>query len=215
MKLALTTKWKSAFAAVALVSISFGSYLAFKLAGEPIGYLASYTYLAILVFAGPVVFVLLLLGASLSISSRTRRFGIASATAGILIVAGYLGTFKILQKTGRVLYEHEKMVPIGPEVKSDLVIYFKHGTTNDQINNFWNNVLSTPDRDGRGSWPKPGVGDLGAVFPAVDGHEGVAVKFQESASQEEREQLKAAAGSSPLVFKIFENIAPADIKRID
>src|SRR5438067_1999893 len=68
-------------------------------------------------------------------------------------------------------YEKNEMIPIGPEVKASLVIYFKAGTTDEQIEDFWHGVLSDPDPQGRGYSHRPGVGDLMRVFPAVQGHE--------------------------------------------
>jgi hypothetical protein len=107
-----------------------------------------------------------------------------------------------------------EMVPIGPDVKVDLVIYFKAGVSAEQISQFWNQVLSNPHSTGRGTWPKDGISQLLAVF-RVEGHEGVAVSFWRTATEGQRQRLKADVSSSPLVFKVLENVAPKDVKTLD
>jgi hypothetical protein len=112
-------------------------------------------------------------------------------------------------------YESDKMVPVGPEVKASLVIYFKVGTTDDQIEDFWHGVLSDPDPQGKGYYHRPGVGDLMRVFPAVQGHEGIAVTFFPEATRDQREELEAEIKSSPIVYIVLKNVAPNDVKKLD
>lgn len=111
--------------------------------------------------------------------------------------------------------EKEKMVPFGPDVKASLVIYFKKGVGDDEIDHFVKTVLSKPDRHGRGYYSRDGVRDVLIVYPPVQDHEGYAVTFFPDATQAQREELKAAVQASPIVYKLLENIAPAEVKRID
>jgi hypothetical protein len=106
------------------------------------------------------------------------------------------------------------MHSIGPDIKADLVIYFKLGVTNEEISSFWENVLSFQDPNGRGHHHRPGVGGLSAVFPAVDGHEGVAVNFLPGATEAQRTETKLAVDGSPLVFKVLQNVVPSDVKKL-
>jgi hypothetical protein len=106
------------------------------------------------------------------------------------------------------------MVPIGPEVRASLVVYFKHGVTQDQINYFWENVLSRPNAEGRGYWHRDGIGMLSRVYPSVEGHEGVAVNFWANATESQREEIKREVNASPIVFKVLENVAPVDVKKL-
>jgi hypothetical protein len=109
----------------------------------------------------------------------------------------------------------DEMVPIGPEVQADLVIYFKGGVANEQISKFWHEVLSNPHPSGRGTWTKDGISGISAVFPPIQGHEGVAVSFYRTATEAQRAKVKADVNASPLVYKVFENVAPKDVKTLD
>jgi hypothetical protein len=105
------------------------------------------------------------------------------------------------------------MYPIGPEVTADLVVYFKTEATHDQIQDFWQNVLSYPSPDGRGYSHRPGVGMLGRV-DSVEGHEGISINFFSNATDAERAQLRGGINASPIVFGVLENIAPKDVKTL-
>ncbi len=49
----------------------------------------------------------------------------------------------ILLRLDRVSWKHEPPpIAIGPDQKATLVVYFKHGTTDEQIKNFRYSVLS-------------------------------------------------------------------------
>lgn len=111
--------------------------------------------------------------------------------------------------------DKEKMIPIGPDIKASLVIYFKTSASHEEINQFVQTVLSKPDPEGRGYYNRDGVRDILKVYPPVQNHEGYAVTFSPDATQAQRDQLKAAVSASPIVYKLLENIAPADVKKID
>jgi hypothetical protein len=108
----------------------------------------------------------------------------------------------------------DEVIPIGPEVKASLVIYFKKGVTEEQIKDFWQTILSKPDPRG-GHLNRDGVRDILSVFTPVQGHEAVAVTFFPDASQEDRDKLKTDVRSSPIVYKVLENVSPAEVKKID
>ena|SRR5437867_8629338 len=101
----------------------------------------------------------------------------------------------------------ERMYPIGPDVTADLIVYFKTDATHDQIEGFWQNVLSYPDPNGRGYYHRPGVGMLGRT-PAIEGHEGIAINFFSNATDRERADLRHGIDASPFVFSVLENVAP-------
>ena len=48
-----------------------------------------------------------------------------------------------------------------------------------------------------------------------DGHQGYAITFFEGATPEQRERLIAKVKASPLVYKVVEDVAPDDVKKID
>jgi hypothetical protein len=109
-------------------------------------------------------------------------------------------------------FHKDESRPIGPEVKASLVIYFKRGVTNEQIEGFWHKILSRPDPLGRGYYHRDGVGTSSRIFPSVQGHEGVATSFFQDATNEEREEIIRAVRASPIVYKVLEDVAPADVK---
>ena len=108
--------------------------------------------------------------------------------------------------------EKQDMVPIGPDVKANLVIFFNVDATHDQIENFWQETLSTKSQ--KGHWPRPGIRDIMRLF-AVQGHEAIAVTFFPNATQAERDDIRARVKSSPLVYKVMEDVVPQDIKSIE
>ena len=106
------------------------------------------------------------------------------------------------------------MRPVGPDVKADLLIYFKAGVTTTQINAFSKEVLSRPGPNGRGDSLPPGVRTFLRLSP-VEGHDGIAITFFPSATKEQREELKRAVEPSPVVHKVLENLAPTNVKKIN
>lgn len=94
---------------------------------------------------------------------------------------------------------------------SDCVV-FKLETTHDQIETFWEETLSTKVE--KGHWSRPGIRGILRLFP-VQGHEGIAVSFFPNATEAEREDIKPRLKSSRLVYKVMENIAPSDVKKIE
>jgi len=103
------------------------------------------------------------------------------------------------------------MYPIGPDVTADLIVYFKTEATHDQIEWFWQNVISYPDPNGRGYAHRPGVGTVGRV-DSVENHEGISINFFSNATEAELAQLRRGFDESPIVFTVLENIAPKDVK---
>jgi hypothetical protein len=106
------------------------------------------------------------------------------------------------------------MRPIGPEVKQNLVIFFKLGVTDEQVEGFLHEVLSKPDPSGRGFYLQRGISEFSRIRP-VQGHEGVAISFFSYATNEERETVTHNIKASTIVYKVLENVAPAEVKKID
>lgn len=111
-------------------------------------------------------------------------------------------------------FHKNEMRSIGPEVKASLVIYFKPGVTNEQIEDFWHRVLSIKDPEGRGYSHRPGIRDISRIS-SVQGHEAIALTFFPNATSEQRETVVRDVKSSPIFYKVLENIAPAEVKTID
>ena len=104
-----------------------------------------------------------------------------------------------------------EMIPIGPDVKKDLVILFKIGTSREDIYKFSTETIATPEE--RGHRSLPGIQQV--LYVTVDGHEGYAVTFFPQATETQREYVKSRVESSPVVYKVIEGVAPKDIKKVD
>jgi hypothetical protein len=104
----------------------------------------------------------------------------------------------------------ERMYPIGPDVRADLFIIFKTTASPEEVYKFSNETISDP-KDG-GSWPLPGIHEILHVY--VDGREAYAVRFFPGASEDQRKYVRSRIDSSPLVFKVMENVVPSDIKKV-
>lgn len=198
------------FAIVALAAISLGFTGAKILANETIGYVAGYTWFALMVIGVPLVLGLLVAGTILNFFSRTRWLGILVIVAAALIVASSFTSFKVLDVLGMVRYKHEEMIPLTPTV-AQLVIFLKTGATHDEFESFWDETLSS--KQGTGHWPHPEIRDL-INHGAVDGHEVIVVGFFPNATDAERAKIKSLVASSPLVYKFVENVPYNEIDRL-
>jgi hypothetical protein len=104
-------------------------------------------------------------------------------------------------------------MPIGPDTKHDLVIFFKREATHDQIENFYSDVLSYSTWCGNRD-TLPAIKEYLRIFP-VDGYEAIALKLFPSETQAERDTVKSKVRASPLVHKVIEDVTPQDIKHVD
>ena len=107
-----------------------------------------------------------------------------------------------------------EMRPIGPEVRQNLVIFFKLGVGDEQVERFFDEFLSKPDPNGKGFYLRKGIREYTRIHP-VQGHEGVAISFFPYATNNERDAVTRDIKSSAIVYKTFENVAPADVKKLD
>ena len=130
-------------------------------------------------------------------------------------MTSYLTPFALLALVlGSACHRQEmKMEPIGPEVKASFVIYFNSGVTDEQISDFSKRVLSRPRSDGRGDDLPEGVRTF-LRASSVEGHEAIAITFFPNATAQQRESLIWAVKASSLVYKVLEDVAPADVKKV-
>ena len=96
----------------------------------------------------------------------------------------------------------------GPDSKVELVFFFKKNTSHESRKNFFENILNQP-HPGGGYWPRDGIK---ATF-GVDrnGYEGFGFTFLDDATEKQRKEIKQLLQESPLVHKVYENIAPNEI----
>ena len=93
-----------------------------------------------------------------------------------------------------------------PDQKVDIVFYFNKDTSNNQINHFLNYEIGYPDSEGKGFHSMEGIqSDLSV---RNQGYEGYALELRASATDEERQNILKVIRSSPLIFRVFENVVP-------
>lgn len=102
------------------------------------------------------------------------------------------------------------MEPFGPDVKADLVVFFKTNTTADQMYTFVNETIG--DRTEHGYKSLPGM--RSTLLVSVDGHQGYAITFFPEATEAQRRYVRSRIAASSLVFKVMENVAPDEIKTL-
>ncbi len=108
-------------------------------------------------------------------------------------------------------YQKQKIVKFGPDVKANLVIIFKSDVTDDQVENFRRDVLQvTTPNEGERKYIS-GIRQYLRVLP-IEKHNAIALTFHEDITQPQREEIMRRVKSSPLIHKVFEDIAPADVK---
>jgi ketosteroid isomerase-like protein len=108
-------------------------------------------------------------------------------------------------------YQKEEIVHFGPEVKASLVIVFKPDVTNDQVEDFRRNVLQVLSSDEGERNYLSGIREYLRSLP-IEKHEAVAITFHKDITIDQRTAIIDRVKSSPLVFKVFEDIAPASVK---
>lgn len=102
---------------------------------------------------------------------------------------------------------------IGPQVRTNLLIFFKVDATHQQIEDMWNQVLATPDDQG-GFKLLSGVCGI-AKSETVQRHESIAVDYCPNVTEAEREAVKARIHTAPIVFKVLEDVIPAQAKSVE
>ncbi|HEX8249047.1 MAG TPA: hypothetical protein VF599_12790 [Pyrinomonadaceae bacterium] len=104
---------------------------------------------------------------------------------------------------------NDEWIVSNPDLKVSIVFYFKKGTTNDEINYFHDNVVGRQRDDGRGTDFLDGMQVKFQV--RNQDYEGYAIDLRKNVTQEERENILQAINSSPLIYKVFENVVPNEI----
>ena len=108
-------------------------------------------------------------------------------------------------------YPETPMVKLkGPNDKVELVFFYKKGMSYEEKQFFENNILHKPDPDGKGYNLQQGV--AGEFLVRTSDYEGYAIEFYPNTSLEQCEQLKKAIELSPVVYKVYENVVPNEIK---
>lgn len=125
----------------------------------------------------------------------------------ILIVIVCFVTFGF--QLGSCQTEDDRINVMSPDVKGNIVFFFKKGTTSDEILEFHRTVTGTPTSSSSGFSDLPGI--MTSVRVIVNGFEGESINFQPSATEEEKAFVKKRVSESPLIYKVYENVVPNEI----
>ena len=101
---------------------------------------------------------------------------------------------------------NDEWIVSSPDLKVPIVVYFKRGATNDEINYFANNVIGHWRPDGRGNDLLKGIQGIFQV--RNQDYQGFAL---DRIDENERENILKAISSSSLIYKVFENVVPNEI----
>lgn len=99
---------------------------------------------------------------------------------------------------------------MSPDVKAELVFFFKKGTDWKEILEFQRTVTGIPNQNGSGFSDLPGI--MTGVKIDINGFEGEAINYQPSATEEQKAFVKKRVSESPLVYRVYENVIPNQIK---
>ena len=163
------------------------------------GYVAGFVFLPLLLMIGIISFILVFIGL-IMITKKAGPFLLLSA---LLLPIGFFGAGFIAKALELGAYREDPMVPLTPENSN--IIIFQKGTTENQINDFWKEVLSVKRSDNRGDDHLPGVKGIGRM-PEKDGHEIVEFNFSAGSTEEQRQHAYAIIRSSPIVLELRENV---------
>jgi hypothetical protein len=191
-----------------LAGIALGMEWARECAAIPSAYLADYDY-AISFF---VAIALSIFGVMLLTYWRTRWFGAGLIALGILSYVMFLGGMAVLTKEDRVAWRHEQMISFGPNRKSSVVIYFRKGITNQQVNDFHSAVLEVPSPQSPGHGLPGFVESYFRLAPMqANGREGIALNFFNNTSPDKVNAYLTAIKADWRVEKVFLDTSPNSI----
>lgn len=148
---------------------------------------------------GAISLVLILAGI-ITIKKKVGPFLLLSA---LLVPTGFIGAALFVKQLEIGAYRESPMVPMISDVSN--IVVFTQGVTDDEISGFWDGTLSIDREDGKGHYPLPGIRSIGRLS-ARDGHEVVEFDFFPTATGEQREYVYTRVRSSPIVFRLFENV---------
>lgn len=186
----------------AVTSLAFGAFAIVPIVNSDNGYVAGFIFFPLLLLI--CGFSALLMVAGLVAIILRKRAGILLLLASILLPVGFFGAGMTAKHLELGAYREDPMVPLTPEMSN--IVLLKANISNDEINSFWNQTLSTERKDGRGQEHLPGVRGI-TRMPPKDGHEIIEFSFAQGATEEQRHFVHLRVRSSPHVFTLLENVA--------
>lgn len=183
-----------------LISFIIGSGAILLVVKSENGYVAGFVFLPLFFFIALLSLILLIVGFILLGSKE--KFAPWVLLSAVLIPASFISSGLAAKYFEIGAYREEPMISFTNEVSN--IVLFKEGTTNDQINDFWDKTMSIERADGRGHDHLPGVRDMGSGQPQ-NGHKTIDFGFFPNATEEQKQFVFAKVKSSPIVYQLLEN----------
>lgn len=184
-----------------LVSVALGCGATYLIASSSNGYTAGFIFLALFLLIGVTSLVLLFAGfICLGVESKSAPWLLLSS---VLLPVSFISSALVAKHFEVGAYYQEPMRPIPSGVDKSVVV-FKEGTTNEQINDFWNITMSV-ERAGESGYERlPGVGTMGRS-QSRNGQEIIVFDFFSDATEEQKQYVFSKVKSSPVVHQLLEN----------
>jgi hypothetical protein len=199
-------RWIAASVIVA-VGLGFAVWAAIDCSHIAFGYIASYSFAAVFMFG--CVFVVI--GLLLMIYWRTRTAGAAFLSTGVATYLVFLGCIGILKKFDKVAWVHEPPVrAMGPDQQASLIIYYRPGTTDQQIEDFVEHKLDGyPSKVHDGTDLPEFVSEYLRLNPSqANGFDGSALTFRPGAHGAAVDSFVAIVESDPRIARVFRDTPP-------
>jgi hypothetical protein len=199
-------RWIAAFVILAAGS-GFAVWAAIDCARIAFGYVASYSFAMVLMLSS----VLVVSGFVLTIYWRTRSTGAALVGTGIFTYLVFLGCIGILKRLDKVAWQHEPpQQAIGPEKQASLVIYYRPGTTPQEIEDFVEHKLENyPSKIHDGKDLPDFVSEYLALIPSqANGFDGSALTFKPGADGAAVDSFVSMVQADPRVARVFRDTSP-------
>jgi len=145
---------------------------------------------------------------------RTRLLGASLILAGVLSSLVFFGDFAWMTRQNEVAWRSRVLTfSLAIDRKFSVVVYFRKGSTNQQIHDFLTTVLEVP---GQPMHPEPEfpwfVREHLFLPPSLpNGHEAALVDFRDTAPASVTDPYVKKIRSDPRVEKLFLNANPATI----
>ena len=202
-------RWIAA-SVIVTAGLGYAIWAAIDCSHTAFGYAASYSFAA--VFMVGCVFVVI--GLPLMIYWRTRSTGAAFISTGVATYLVFLGCIGILKKLDKVAWVHEPPEQsFGPDQQASLIIYYRPGTTDRQIEDFVEHKLEGyPSKLHDGTdLPEFVTEYLGLLPSQANGFDGSALTFRHGAHGAAVDSFVAMVQSDPRVARVFRDTPPDTI----
>lgn len=183
-----------------LVSVVIGCGATLMVASSANGYVAGFVVLPLILLIGVASLILFVVGCiCLGFKSSVASWLLLSA---FLLPASFISSAMVAKYFEIGAYHQDPMIPISDGINS--VVVFEKGTTNDQINDFWEKTMSLERTDGRGYDHLPGIRTMMQIQPR-NGRDAMAFGFFPNATEEQRQFVFSRVRSSTIVYQLLEN----------